>query len=102
MWSQLDLEQMAAEENFYTGVRSSAKEVEDIVVFVRLERYNRGLQCGPKALRQRLDEHYSLIPLPSERTIARIPSRNSLTHGRTGSYSEESGEINEKNSLNFL
>lgn len=95
MWSQLDLEQVEAEENSYTGVRS-AKEVEDLVVLVRLERYNRGLPCGPKALRQRLDEHYSLIPLPSERTIARILSRNGLTHGRTGWYPEDSGEINGK------
>lgn len=95
MWSQLDLEQMAAEENSYAEVRS-AKEVEDLVVLVRLERYNRGLSCGPKALRQRLKEHYSLNPLPSERTIARILSRNGLTHGRTGWYPEDREEINKK------
>ena len=83
MWSELDFEKMAAEEHAYAGVRSS-DEVEDLVVAVRVERYNRGLQCGPKALRRRLAEHYSLTPLPSERTIARILSRNGLTHGRTG------------------
>ena len=85
MRSQLDLEQMAAEEHAHAGPRS-AEEVEELVIAVRLERYNRGLPCGAKAIRRRLAEHYSLMPLPSERTIARILSRNGLTHGRTGSY----------------
>jgi hypothetical protein len=85
MFSELDMEQIAREENAWSGVRPP-EEVEQIVVMVRLELYNRSLPCGPKALRRRLDEHYALKPLPSERTIARMLSRNGLTHGRTGWY----------------
>jgi hypothetical protein len=85
MFSELDMEQMAREQNAWSGVRPP-EEVEQIVVMVRLELYNRGLPCGPKALRRRLDEHYALKPLPSERTIARMLSRNGLTHARTGWY----------------
>jgi hypothetical protein len=85
MFSELDLEQMAREENAGSGVRPP-EEVEQIVVMVRLELYNRGLPCGPKALRRSLDEHYAVKPLPSERTIARMLARNGLTHGRTGWY----------------
>ncbi|MBU4457068.1 MAG: hypothetical protein KKA65_06220, partial [Nanoarchaeota archaeon] len=84
MWKDLDLEQMEREENAYTGLRPP-KEVEQIVVMIRLELYNRGLPCGPKVLRRRLDEHEALKPpLPSERTIARILARNGLTCGRSG------------------
>ena len=64
----------------------SRDEVEQSGVMVRLELYNRGLPCGPKALRRRLCEHHALRPLPSERTIARILARNGLTHNRTGWY----------------
>ena len=85
MRKNLDLEQTEREENAYTGLRPP-KEVEQIVVMIRLELYNRGLPCGPKSLRKRLDEHEVLKPLPSERTIARILARNGLTCGRTGWY----------------
>ena len=61
-------------------------QIEQCVIFVRLELYNRDLPCGPKAVRQRLEAFYHVKPLPSERTIARILSRNGLTHGRTGLY----------------
>ena len=61
-------------------------QIEQGVIFVRLELYNRDLPCGPKALRQRLEAFYHVKPLPSERTIARILSRNGLTHSRTGLY----------------
>jgi hypothetical protein len=88
MWSELDKESMATEEHAEAGVRS-AEEIEQIVVMVRLELYNRGLGCGPKALRRRLDEHYRLTPLPSERTIARILSRQGLTYRHTGFYDGE-------------
>jgi len=82
MWKER-LEQMEREENASIGFRPP-EEVEEIVVMVRLELYNRGLPCGPKALRKRLDEREVLRPLPSERTIARILARNGLTYGRTG------------------
>ena len=61
-------------------------EIEEIVVFTRLELYNWGRPCGPKAIRKRLDLFYLVQPLPSERTISRILARQCLTHGRTGSY----------------
>ena len=95
MWKDLDLEQMEREENSYVGLRPP-EEVEEAVVMVRLELYNRGLPCGPKALRQRLDEHYVIRPLPSERTIARMLARNGLTHRRTGWCIGDEAEMLEK------
>jgi hypothetical protein len=65
---------------------STKAEIEEYVVFTRLELYNRGRPCGPKAIRKRLDVFYLVHPLPSERTISRILSRQCLTHGRTGCY----------------
>lgn len=62
------------------------QEIEEIVVFARLELYNRDLPCGPQAVRKRLDELYLVKPLPSESTIARILAKRCLTHGRTGCY----------------
>ena len=91
MWKDLDLEQMEREENAYTGLRPP-KEVEQIVVTIRLEMYNRGLPCGPNVLRRRLNEYEALKPLPSERTIARILARNELTCGRTGWYEGDPGK----------
>ncbi|MBU0768406.1 MAG: hypothetical protein KJ687_04870 [Proteobacteria bacterium] len=61
-------------------------EIEEAVTFVRLELYNRDLLCGPKPIRKRLQKLYRIEPLPSERTIARLLSRNGLTNGRTGIY----------------
>jgi len=88
MWSELNCEQMEREENAWGGLRS-AQEVEQMVVMVRLERYNRGEPHGPRALRQRLHQHYALKPLPSERTISRILARHGLSAGRTGWYGGE-------------
>ncbi len=85
MWAQLDLEEMAIEQNAYAGSRT-AEDVEQIVILARLELYNRGLPCGAVAVRKRLDEFYQLKALPSTRTIGRILARNGLTHGRTGWY----------------
>ncbi len=68
------------------GVR---REVDELVVLVRLHLYNRGLPCGPKAIRRNLDELHAISPLPSERTIARVLAREGLTHGRTGWYAGE-------------
>jgi hypothetical protein len=91
MWHELDMEQIAREQNASTAIHSR-EEIEEIVVMVRLELYHKGLPCGPKALRKRIDEHEQVNPLPSERTIARVLSRNGLTHRRTGWYKEEIGE----------
>lgn len=63
----------------------SAKEIVEIVKFVRLELYNRGEFCGAQAIRWRLEEEI-VQPLPSLRTIGRILARHGLTHRRTGRY----------------
>jgi hypothetical protein len=67
---------------------ATKKEIEELVVFERLHLYNRMLSCGPKALRQRLGKH-GVKNIPSTRTIARVLSKNYLTHGRTGYYPED-------------
>jgi hypothetical protein len=93
MWKDLKdlyLERMDWEENVYPDFRPP-EEIEEIVVMVRLELYNRELSCGPKAIRRRL-EHEMTRPLPSERTIARILARNALIQGRTGWYEGEEPE----------
>ena len=95
MWKDLNLEQMERKENAYAGL-CPPEEVEETVIMVRLELYNRGLPCGPKALRKRLNEHYVLRPLPSERTITRMLARNGLTHGRTGWCIGDEAEMVEK------
>lgn len=64
----------------------TTQEIEEIVVFVRLELYNRDLPCGSKAIRKKLDAFYHVKPLPSESTIARILAKRCLTHRRTGCY----------------
>ncbi|MDO9541605.1 MAG: hypothetical protein Q7J98_04715 [Kiritimatiellia bacterium] len=60
---------------------------DDLVVALRLYRYNRGVPCGASALRQCMQKevgHYR--PVPSVRTIHRILMRQGLTHNRTGWY----------------
>ena len=77
------------EDELYQGVKnqeSTKQQVEQCVIFVRLELYNRMMPCGQNAVQERCRDFYHLIPLPSERTIARILSRNVLTYGRTGIY----------------
>jgi len=63
----------------------SSREIEEIVIMVRLSLYNRGLFCGAQAIRWELDE-LVVRPLPSMRTINRILARNELTRRRTGRY----------------
>jgi len=62
------------------------QQIEQCVIFVRLELYNQDLPCGAKAVKHRLEAFYHIKPLPSETTSARILSRNGLTNGRTGLY----------------
>ena len=64
----------------------SENETKRIVSFVRLELYNRALPCGPKAIRERMDQFYRVTPLPSLSTISRVLARRGLTHQRTGWY----------------
>ena len=78
----ISIEQKQTTENFvYTK-----KKIEEIVKLVRLELYNRGLHCRPRAIKKRLEEYYGINLLPSESTIGRILSRHGLTYGRTGFY----------------
>jgi len=58
------------------------KEIEECVVFTRLELYNRAMPCGPKAVQEKLNA-YHVKPLPSESTISRIMTRHGLTDDRT-------------------
>lgn len=81
MWKDLDLEQMAEEEN-RTSLSRPPAEVAQIVVMARRELHNRCLPCGARALHRRLNEFYHLKPLPSMRTIGRILSRNGLIERR--------------------
>ena len=81
MWKDLDPERMTEEENAFSPPRPP-QEVEGIVVLARLDLYNRGLPCGAKSLHRRLDRHYHLKPLPTERTIGRILTRNNLIERR--------------------
>lgn len=88
MWDEVDKEMLEREEFAFAGP-CSPEEVEQMVVMVRLERYNQGLPSGAAVLRHLLDEHYSLRPLPSVRTIGEILTRHCLTNGRTGWYAGE-------------
>lgn len=88
------LERMDWENVLYPDFRPP-DEIEEFVVMVRLELYHLDLPCGPKAIRKRL-EHEMIRPLPSERTIARMLSRNGLSHGRTGWCIGDEAEMLEK------
>jgi len=86
MWISNELKQQNDE---YFGVRDQMRtkqEIEECIVFARLELYNQDLPCGPEAIRKRLAEFYQINPLPSESKIVRILKRRSLTHGKTGFY----------------
>lgn len=87
MWSELNLEEVEREANREGPPRDwSAEEIEELIVFERLYRYNRRLPCGAAALRRRLDEHYFVRPLPSIARIGRLLTLYGLTHARTGWY----------------
>ena len=69
----------------------SREEVEGIVVITRLGLYNRGVPCGPRAIRAKMDDE-RITPMPSVSTIARILTRRGLTHARTGLYDGDTAE----------
>lgn len=81
------------EEANYKNMNNNKRnqEIEECVVYVRLELYNNAFPYGPKAIRKKLRDFYHVEPLPSESTISRILSRRCLTHQRTG-YCEEDYE----------
>jgi hypothetical protein len=68
--------------------RGISHETEEVVTFIRLHLYNRGVCCGAQAIQSSLEE-LNMRPLPSVRTIGRILARHGLTHGRTGIYPED-------------
>jgi len=84
MFSELDFEQMLRDTAGFCDAEWSPDEIEQIVIIIRLELYNRGVACGPKAIRTKMDESCGVKPLPSERTIARMLATNGLTYGRIG------------------
>jgi len=84
MFSELDFEQMLRDTAGLCHAEWSPDEIEQIVIMIRLELYNRGVACGPKAIRTQMDESYGVKPLPSKRTIARMLAANGLTYGRIG------------------
>jgi len=90
MQSERDIKREPGAEREPAGFRP-AHEVEQIVTTARLELYNRGESCGPKAVRERMDDGYAVRPLPSIRTISRILTRQGLSNARTGNYDEDPG-----------
>ena len=74
------------EETTTMSTSRAPSEVEEIVVMARLHLYNRGLTCGPEAIKRYLADEYEITPLPSDRTIARILNHQELTNQRTGNY----------------
>ena len=85
MWSDVDLDELAKEQWLPIEPRTR-QEIENIVVSVRLELYNKGVPCGPEPIRKNMDEYWFVTPLPSTITIARMLAHNGLTHQRTGWY----------------
>jgi hypothetical protein len=61
------------------------EEIVEIVKMIRLDLYNKGLHCGARTIKNKM-EGDDIEPVPSESTIGRILSRHGLTHGRTGFY----------------
>ena len=74
--------------NPFGNIQRNPAEIEQIVIMVRLDLYNRDLPYGAQAIRRHLQQLHDAIvtPLPSLRTINRILHRNDLTHRRTGHY----------------
>jgi hypothetical protein len=79
---------MTEYQNHFGNIQRSPAEIEQIVILVRLDLYNRNLLCGAQAIRRHLEQlHDGIVtPLPSLSTINRILHRNGLTHRRTGHY----------------
>ncbi len=73
----------------FSDIQRSPAEIEEIVIMVRLNLYNRDIPCGAQAIRRQLEQLDDAIvsPLPSLTTINTILRRHNLTHRRTGHYS---------------
>jgi len=55
------------------------------ITFIRLDLYNSGKNCGPKAI-QREMHSLEIDNVPSVPTIGRVLRAQYLTHGSTGYY----------------
>jgi hypothetical protein len=64
------------------------EELEEIIVFERLDRYNHGKPCGAQALLRHL-QRIGVEQLPSAGKIRKILAKRFLTNGRTGYYPED-------------
>lgn len=71
------------------NISRSKEEIVEIITMIRLNLYNHGLHCGSREIRKKMNED-NVEPLPSERTISRILSKQGLTHKRTGHYPGDS------------
>ncbi len=63
----------------------SQDELKEIVILIRLCRYNCGNSCGDKAIRREL-QNLHIRPLPSLSFIGRVLRKEGLTYRRTGNY----------------
>lgn len=66
-------------------------EHEKMIAYItsfRLNLYNSGIHCGPKAIQDKLRDE-NLTPVPSISTISRVLNSQCLTNGRTGYYQED-------------
>lgn len=63
----------------------SQAQIKKIIILTRLSRYNQGIACGVKAIRQEM-HNLGIQPLPSEYCIKQVLRENSLTYRRTGIY----------------
>ena len=70
----------------------TADELEEIIEHVRLHLYNRGVPCGPKAIRRHMDE-LDVEAIPSESFIKKTLRVRGLTYSLTGIYPGEPREI---------
>ncbi len=84
MWHELDMEQLARE-SYVSPAFHTKKEIEELVVLIRLELYNNSQPCGRKIIQKRLDEML-VIPLPSLSTIGSVLQKRGLTYKRTGHF----------------
>jgi repressor of nif and glnA expression len=61
------------------------QRTQEVIRFIRLSLYNRGVNCGARVIRQHMQD-LGEKHIPSVRDISRILSHHGLTHGRTGLY----------------
>ncbi len=63
----------------------SKKQLKEIIILTRFSRYNQGITCGAKAIRQEM-RILGIQSLPPECCIKQVLRENNLTYRRTGFY----------------